>query len=157
VRTVKTSRLIFAALTCGAGLLLLGCQAREAAEPAQDEAAPTLPLRTAHKLRSPPEYVAVTGTEGRLRRATVFSEKVPTVGAAIEVHSLVVLPKRPVLLPSDRQSLYEVVSGEVDSDTGSERTVHRTGDLWMVDTGARVSVRAKGELAVLRAIVVSGK
>jgi hypothetical protein len=154
---MKTSRVVTVALAFSAGLLLFGCQAREATEPTEDEAAPALPARSAHKLRSPPEYAAVSGTEGRLRRATLFSQKVPTLGAAIEVHSLTVLPKQPVLLPADRESLYEVLGGEVESESGGERKLHRAGDLWLVEAGAHVSVRARGELAVLRAIVLSGK
>ena len=153
---MNTARVISVALTCGAALLLFGCEAREDSEPAQDEAAPTMPTRGAHELRKPPEYVAV-GSEGHLRQATLFSQSVPTLGAVVEVHSLVVLPKRSALLPSDRQSLYEVLGGQVESENGSERKVYRTGDVWMVNAGERVSVRAKGELAVLRAIVIFGK
>jgi uncharacterized cupin superfamily protein len=68
----------------------------------------------------------------------------------------VLLPKKSAL-PADRETLYEIVSGQVESESGNERKLHRAGDLWMVAKGQRVTLRAKGEVAVLRAISVSGK
>jgi hypothetical protein len=144
-------------LLCGVALLLLaGCQTKEPVETAEDEEAPSLPARGEQKLRVAPEYKAVEGTEGALRQATLFAQKVPSLGAALEVRSVLLLPKKSAL-PADRETLYEVLRGEVVSESGEERKTHGTGDLWIVNKGARVTLKAKGEIAVLRAIALAGK
>jgi hypothetical protein len=66
------------------------------------------------------------------------------------------LPKRSAI-SADRETLYEVLRGEVVSESGEERKTHGTGDLWIVGKGARVTLKAKGEIAVLRAIALAGK
>jgi hypothetical protein len=165
---MKSSRILRMALACSAGLLLtIGCT-HESTESGQDEPAPTgaaaavtapagtLPAAAAQKLRVAPEYKVVEGTEGALRQATLYAQKVPSLGMMLEVRSLVLLPKK-TSLPADRETLYEVITGAVESENGEEHTSHRTGDLWMVSPNARVTVKAQGEIAVLRAIAVSGK
>lgn len=157
VETMKPSRVLGVVLLCGVGLLLMvGCGAKESAETAEDEEAPSLPARGEQKLRVAPEYKTVEGTEGALRQATLYSQKLPSLGSTLEVRSVLLLPKKSAL-PADRETLYEVLAGEVESESGDERKSHGTGDLWMVSKGARVTLRAKGEIAVLRAIAVSGK
>ena len=116
----------------------------------------TLPAAAAQKLRVAPEYKVVEGTEGALRQATLYAQKVRSLGMMLEVRSLVLLPKK-TSMPADRETLYEVITGAVESENGEEHTSHRTGDLWMVSPNARVTVKAQGEIAVLRAIAVSGK
>jgi hypothetical protein len=153
---MKLSRILRVALACSAGLLLtIGCT-HESTESAQDEPAPSLPAAAAQKLRVAPEYKVVEGTEGALRQATLYAQKVPSLGMMLEVRSLVLLPKK-TSLPADRETLYEVITGAVESENGEEHTSHRTGDLWMVSPNARMTVKAQGEIAVLRAIAVSGK
>jgi hypothetical protein len=66
------------------------------------------------------------------------------------------LPKRSAI-SADRETLYEVLRGEVVSESGEERKTHGIGDLWIVNKGARVTLKAKGEIAVLRAIALAGK
>jgi hypothetical protein len=154
---MKPSRVLQLTLVWGLGLLLtVGCTAREPAETGEDEEAPSLPARGAQKLRAAPQYKAVEGTEGAVRQATLYAQKVKSLGSTLEVRSIVVLPKK-ATMPVDRETLYEVVAGEVETESGDERKSHATGDLWMVSKGARVTLRAKGEIAVLRAIAVSGK
>lgn len=154
---MRPSRILHGTLLCGVALLLLaGCQGKEPVETAEDEEAPSLPARGEQKLRVAPEYKAVEGTEGALRQATLFAQKVPSLGAALEVRSVLLLPKKSAL-PADRETLYEVLRGEVVSESGEERKTHGTGDLWIVNKGARVTLKAKGEIAVLRAIALAGK
>jgi len=154
---MRPSRILRGALLCGVALILLaGCQAKEPLETAEDSEAPSLPARGEQKLRVAPEYKAVEGTEGALRQTTLFTQKVPSLGAALEVRSLLLLPKKSAL-PADRETLYEVLRGEVVSESGEERKTHGTGDLWLVNKGARVTLKAKGEIAVLRAIALAGK
>jgi hypothetical protein len=154
---MRPSRILHGTLLCGVALLLLaGCQAKEPVETAEDEEAPSLPARGEQKLRVAPEYKAVEGTEEALRQATLFAQKVPSLGAALEVRSVLLLPKKSPL-PADRETLYEVLRGEVVSESGEERKTHGIGDLWIVNKGARVTLKAKGEIAVLRAIALAGK
>lgn len=154
---MKPSRGLHVALLLGAGLLwMVGCGAKESSETAEDEAAPSLPARGAQKPRVAPEYKTVEGTEGGIRQATLYKQKVPSLDSTLEIRSLLVLPKKSALL-TDRETLYEVLRGEVESESGDERKPHGTGDLWMVSKGVRVTLKAKGEIAVLRTISVSGK
>ena len=143
-------------LWAAALLAVAGCGTKESAEGDQDEAAPSLPARAARTLRAAPEYKAIEGTEGGLRQATLYSQRLRTSGSTFEVRSLLLLPKKSAL-PAEREALYEVLTGEVESESGDQRQLHKIGDLWMVSKGARVTVQAKGEIAVLRAIVVSAK
>jgi len=154
---MRPSRILHGAMLCGVAVLLLGgCQAKEPVEAAEDEEAPNLPARGEQKLHRAPEYKSVEGTEGALRQATLFTHKVPTLGAALEVRSVLLLPNK-TALPTDRETLYEVLRGEVVSESGEERKMHGAGDLWIVSKGARVTLKAKGEIAVLRAIALAGK
>jgi hypothetical protein len=154
---MRPSRILYVGLLCGVALLLLvGCPAKEPVETAEDEEAPSLPGRGEQKLRVAPEYKVVEGTEGALRQATLFTQKVPSLGAALEVRSVLLLPKRSAI-PADRETLYEVLRGEVVSESGEERKTHGSGDLWIVGKGARATLKAKGEIAVLRAIALAGK
>ena len=134
----------------GATGLVLGCTAQNPIEAGQDEDAPNLPARSVHKLREPPHYTAIAGTEGALREATLFSFKPSSLATTLEVHSLVVNAKGSEL-SSDRETLYEVVSGTVEAGSGDQRRLHKTGDLWLAPPG-KLTLRAKGELAALRAI-----
>src|ERR1700741_3470728 len=154
---MRPSRILHVGLLCGVALLLLvGCQANEPVEAAEDEEAPRLPARGEQKLRVAPEYKGVEGTEGALRQTTLFTQKVPSLGAALEVRSVLLLPKGSAI-PAGRETLYEVLRGEVVSESGEERKTRGTGDLWIVGKGARVTLKAKGEIAVLRAIALAGK
>ena len=141
-------------LACCLGVAaLLGCARQEAAESTQDEAAPNLPARSERQLREAPQYVVVSGTQGALRQATLFVFKSPSVASTFEVRSLAVTAKG-AELSSDRETLYEVLSGEVEAGSANARRLHRTGDLWLVDPKISVVLRARGEIAVLRAITV---
>lgn len=153
---MKTSRVLHVALLLGVSVLWMSGCGSKGAETAEDEAAPSLPAPNAQPRRTAPEYKTVEGTEGGIRQATLYAQKVPSLGSTLEVRSVLVLPKKSALL-ADRETLYEVLRGEVESVSGDERKSHGTGDLWMVSKGARVTLRAKGEIAVLRAISVSGK
>jgi hypothetical protein len=93
-----------------------------------------LPARPAQKLRIAPEYRVVEGTEGALRQATLFSQKAPTVRATFEVRSIVLSPRMSPL-PADRETLYEVLAGQVESQNGDEHQSHSIGNLWMVSAG----------------------
>lgn len=144
-------------LLCTAALFLLpGCGSTESQETAEDEEAPALPLRPPQKLRIAPEYKAVEGTEGAMKQATLYAGKIPSLKAALEVRSLVLLPRK-ALLPADRETLYEVLRGDVESESGGDRKTHGAGDLWVVSRGVHITVKAKGEVAVLRAISLAGK
>ncbi len=122
-------------------LFLITCAAQETA-------------RATRKLRTAPEYKVIEGSEGSLRQATLYAEEVPALSAAIEIRSIVVLSKKS-LLPTERETLYEVLTGQLISETGGERKTHNVGDLWMVNRGERVTLQAKGEVAVLRAIALA--
>jgi hypothetical protein len=117
----------------------------------EEEPNPPETARPAPKLRAPLEYKDVGETKGALRRATLFSQKVGALAAPLEVHSLLLLP-REVALPTERETLYEVRAGTVMAITGEEKKSHPTGDIWLVGKGAHVTLKAQGEIAVLRAI-----
>jgi hypothetical protein len=157
VVAMKSSRIFFLALLCSAGLIgVAACGTRESAETGQDEDAPGAPARPAQRLRAPLEYGTVEGSDGALRQAILYSQKLPSLGSTLEIRSMLLLTKR-AALPADRETLYEVLAGEVESEGDGGRKSHATGDLWMVAKGARVTVKAKGEMAVLRAIAAPGK
>jgi hypothetical protein len=136
----------------GSLLLLAGCTTTESDE----EEAPAEPARHAQKLRAPLEYQAVEGTQGALRQATLYSQKVPSLASTLEVRSMILLPRDSVY-PADRETLFEVLTGEVLTVNGDERKAHPTGDIWLVAKGSRVTFKAKGEIAVLRAISLASK
>lgn len=139
-------------LFVGALLLAAGCARTEVDE----EVAPTEPARHAQKLRPQLEYRAVEGTNGALRQAVLYSQKVPSLATELEVRSMLLLP-REVALPSDRETLVEVRAGEVWTISGDDRKAHPTGDIWLVGKGSHVTLKAKGEIAVLRAISLASK
>ena len=153
---MKSSKILHLITLSSLALFLWGCGTHEAEEPAADEEAPALPTRSQQALRAAPEYKMVEGTEGALKQATLFTQKVPAANAALEVRSVLLLPKT-AALRTDRDALYEVVAGEVISQDGEEKKTHRTGDLWIVPKGAKTTLKAKGEIAVLRTITVAGK
>ncbi len=139
-------------LFAGALLLLAGCASTESDE----EVAPTEPARHAQKLRAPLDYRAVEGTQGALRQATLYSQNVPSLAANLEVRSILLLPRDSVF-PTDRETLLEVLAGDVLTFNGVDRKAHPTGDIWLVGKGSRVTLKAKGEIAVLRAISLNPK
>jgi hypothetical protein len=146
-RTVQSVLLLF-----GSALLLFaGCAKTEV-----DEEAPPEPVRHAQKLRPPLEYRAVEGTQGALREAVLYSQKVPALATDLEVRSMLVLARESVL-PTDRETLVEVRAGEVWTVSGAERKAHPTGDIWLVGKGSHVTLKAKGEMAVVRAISLASK
>ena len=132
-------------------LFIAGCGRTEV-----DEEAPAEPVRHAQKLRPPLEYHAVEGTQGALRQAVLYSQKVPALATDLEVRSMLLLP-REVTLPTDRETLVEVRAGEIWASTGGERKAHPTGDIWLVAKGSHVTLKAKGEIAVLRSILLASK
>ena len=125
--------------------LATGCSSNE------EEPNPTEQARPMPKLRAPLEYQNVGEAKGGLRRAMLYSQKVPSLTSSMEVHSLLLLP-REVSLPTDREALYETRAGTVLAIAGEERKVHPTGDIWLVSKGSHVTLKAQGEIAVLRAI-----
>ncbi len=133
-------------------VLLAGCATIESDE----ELAPPEPARHAQKLRPPLEYQAVEGTQGALRQATLYSQKVPSLAATLEVRSILLLPRESVF-PTDRETLLEVLTGDALTVNGNERKAHPTGDIWLVGKGSRVTLKAKGEITVLRAISLAPK
>jgi hypothetical protein len=141
-------------LTC-ALLLLAGCS--RSSEEGDDEAeTPAEPARHAQKLREPLHYQAVEGTQGALREATLYSQRVPSLGSEVEVRSLLLLPRETVYA-ADREALVEVLTGEVWVGTGKERKAHPTGDIWLIPKGSHSALKAKGEIAVLRTISLNPK
>ena len=147
LQVVRGSLLLLAASL----LLVGGCRTTDT-----EEVAPTQPARHVQKLRAPLEYQAVEGTQGLLRQATLYSQSVPSLAATLEVHSILVLPRESVL-PTDRETLLEVLTGDVLTIDGGQRKAHPTGDIWLVGKGSRVTLKAKGEIAVLRAISLASK
>lgn len=139
-------------LIAGSLLLVGGCGTTDT----EEEVAPAEPARHVQKLRPPLEYQAVEGTQGLLRQATLYSQNVPPLAATIEVRSILVSPRESVL-PTDRETLLEVLTGDVLTIDGSQRKAHPTGDIWLVGKGSRVTLKAKGEIAVLRAISLASK
>jgi hypothetical protein len=139
-------------LFAGAFLLLAGCATTESDE---DEP-PVEPARHAQKLRAPLEYQPVEGSQGALRQATLYSQRVSSLATNLEVRSIILLP-RGFSLPTDRETLLEVLTGEVLTVNGDERKAHPTGDIWLVGKGSRVTLKAKGEIAVLRSISLNPK
>jgi hypothetical protein len=133
-------------------LLLAGCATMESDE----EEAPAEPSRPVQKLRAPLQYQAVEGTKGALRQAVLYSQKVPSLASNLEVRSMILLP-RDFVYPADRETLLEVLTGEVLTVNDDERKAHPTGDIWLVAKGSRVTFKAKGEIAVLRAISLTSK
>jgi hypothetical protein len=148
------SRIARRSLLPFAGILLFsaGCATTENDE----EQAPSEPARHAQKLRAPLEYQPVEGTQGVLRQAALYSQKVPSLNANLEVRSILLLPRESAF-PADRETLLEVLAGDVLAVNGEERKAHPTGDIWLVGKGARVTLKAKGEIAVLRAISLNTK
>jgi hypothetical protein len=139
-------------LLAGMLLLLAGCATTESDE----EVAPAEPARHAQKLRAPLEYQAVEGTQGALRQASLYSQRVSSLASNLEVRSMILLP-RDTVYPVDRETLLEVLTGGVLTVTGDERKAHPTGDIWLVAKGSRVILKAKGEIAVLRAMSLAPK
>ena len=132
--------------------MVAGCARTEVDE----EVAPQEAARHAQKLRLPLEYRAVEGTNGALRQAVLFSQKVPALATDLEVRSMLVLARESAL-PTDRETLLEVRAGEVWTISGDERKAHPTGDIWLVGKGSHVTLKAKGEMAVLRTISLASK
>jgi hypothetical protein len=141
-------------LLVAAILVLASCSSSEEGE---DEAeTPVEPARHAQKLREPLQYQAIEGTKGALRQATLFTQKVPSLASDLEVRSLLLLPRETVYV-ADREALVEVLTGEVWAGTGAERKVHPIGDIWLIPKGSHATLKAKGEIAVLRAISLNPK
>ena len=151
---MSSSRIVqkLALLFAGVLLLLAGCARMESDE----DIAPTEPVRRAQKLRATVEYRAVEGTQGGLRQATLYSQKVPALATSLEVRSILVLPHESAL-PADRETLLEVLTGDVWTASGDEKKAHPTGDIWLVGKGSHVTLKAKGEMAVVRAISLASK
>jgi len=95
-------------LIAGSLLLVGGCGTTDT----EEEVAPAEPARHVQKLRPPLEYQAVEGTQGLLRQATLYSQNVPSLAATLEVLSILVPPRESVL-PTDRETLLEVLTGDV--------------------------------------------
>ena len=139
-------RLVQLSIPAMALLFAASCSNHEEEEPNPPEQ-----TRATAKLRAPLEYQSVGEAKGGLRRAMLFSQKVPSLASAMEVHSLLLLP-REASLPTDRETLYEVRTGTVLAVSGGEKKLHPTGDIWLVGKNSHVTLKSQGEIAVLRAI-----
>src|SRR5713101_3166930 len=77
--------------------------------------------------------------------AAPSSHRISTEIPTASTHTAIVLSPRMSPLPADRETLYEVLAGQVESQNGDEHQSHSIGNLWMVSSGERWTVKAKGE------------
>lgn len=118
------------------------------------EPTPPESVRPARALRSEPRFTPVPGAEKAMRQTILHVEKLPAVGARLEIRTVVVLPGNNLALPTDHEAVFEVRSGDIETVTDGERRTRRPGDMWLVARGSRVGVRVLGQMAVVRVIYV---
>ncbi len=116
------------------------------------EPTPLEPPRPPQVLRPPLEFRTVKGAEEAMREATIFIEKLPSIGARLEIRTVSVQPRENAVLPTEHEVALEVRSGELVTVTNGDRQERHPGDMWLVAPGSRVTLSVLGQRAVLRAI-----
>jgi hypothetical protein len=123
-----------------------GCASREPT-PRPIERLPQL-------LRPAPVFSPLDGTDSGMREAPLFVDRLPAIGARLEIRTIVVKPDVVVVLPTDHEAVLELRSGDIETITDGARRTHPLGEPWIVRPGSRVEIRVAGQLAVVRVIYV---
>lgn len=101
---------------------------------------------------SAPQFRPVAGAPEGTREATVFALGLPRVHSRLEIRTILVPAGKPVTLAAENEAVFEIRAGSAsDLSEGKSRKLQR-GEVWHVSKGARITLQAAEELAVVRAL-----
>ena len=130
------------------GAILLGAAGctRKQVEPTPAEV--ERPAVTRH---APPVFQPVEGNE-RVRQAMLMSHPLPQLKSHLDIRTILVQAGDPVSLTPEHDGVFELRTGDLALiGDGKPRPMGR-GEMWQVNRGAKVTLKASGEVAVIRAI-----
>lgn len=135
------------AWVCAILLGSVGCT-RTQVEPTPAEV--ERPIATRH---APPVFQPVAGNK-RVHQAMLMSHSLPEIKSHLEIRTILVQAGDPISLTAEHDGVFELRTGDLAlMEDGKPRPMRR-GEMWQVNRGAKVTLKASGEVAVLRAIYV---
>jgi len=127
-------------------LLSGGCTQREV------EPTPPEPVRPAAVMRPETQSKPIKGAEQGARETTLVTQTLPQLHSHLEIRTIQVLAGEPVSLPVEYEGVLEVRAGSVATIVDGKSQPRARGAMWQVTKGSPVTLKASGEVAVLRAI-----
>lgn len=126
-------------------LAALSCDRNKEPTP-QEQPRPT-PARRQAALFAP-----VKGAEHGMQEATIFVERLPSIGGRLEIRTLSILKQHDGVLLTENEAILELRSGELTTLIDGKRQERRAGEMWQVARGSRIGFDVRGEQAVVRVI-----
>jgi hypothetical protein len=119
----------------------------------QVEPTPAEVERPAVTRHAPPVFQPVAGNEA-VRQAMLMSHPLPTLKSHLDIRTIVMRAGDPVSLTTEHDGVFELRIGDLALiEDGKPRPMGR-GEMWQVNRGAKVTLKASGEVVVVRAIYV---
>jgi hypothetical protein len=117
----------------------------------QVEPTPAEVERPAVTRHPPPVFQPVAGSAA-VRQAMLMSHPLPELKSHLDIRTILVRAGDPVSLTQEHDGVFELRTGDVALiEDGKPRPIGR-GEMWQVNRGDKVTLKASGEVAVLRAI-----
>jgi hypothetical protein len=98
-------------------------------------------------------FQPVAGNEV-VRQAMLTSHALPELKSHLEIRTILVRAGDPVSLTAEHEGVFELRTGDLASVEDGKLRPMRRGEMWQVNRGAKVTLKASGEVAVVRAIYV---
>jgi hypothetical protein len=84
----------------------------------------------------------------------LLSHSLPEIKSHLEIRTILVQAGEPISLTAEHDGVFELRTGDLAlMEDGKPRPMRR-GEMWQVNRGAKVTLKASGEVAVVRAIYV---
>jgi len=119
----------------------------------QIEPTPAEVERPAASRHAPGVFQPVAGNEG-VRQAMLMSHTLPELKSHLEIRTILVRAGDPVSLTPEHEGVFELRTGDLALVEDDKPRPMRRGEMWQVNRGAKVTLKASGEVAVVRAIYV---
>ncbi len=139
-------RKVWIAVAIAAGLVSASC-ARKELEPTPPEVA-----RPVTPPRPEVQFKPVKGAPEAVKEASLLTQALPQLHSRLDIRTIIVAAGEPVTLPVENEGILEVRAGTLATIVDGKPQPHQRGEMWQVARGSRITLRASGELAVVRAI-----
>ena len=142
----RVSRVWFG-IACAVWLVTAGCSRNEL------EPTPAEVERPAVVRPPAPVFQAVPGVQS-LQQTTLMTYPLPHLKSHLDIRTTLVRAGEPVVLNVEHDGVFELRTGSLTLIVDDKPTSLARGYMWQVAKGSKVTLQAKGELAVVRAVYV---
>jgi hypothetical protein len=98
-------------------------------------------------------FEPVAGSE-LVRQALLMSHNLPELKSHLEIRTILVRAGDPVSFTPEQEGVFELRTGELSLVEDDKPRTMRRGEMWQVNRGIKITLKAFGELAVVRSIYV---